>query len=104
MTKYVNYQKPTRSLKERLEPHPIWRGIGLIMAVVLPIMAYLLVADALSNPAKYPWFSIPSELIINQLWDPMILIKIIFTLILVLAMFVVIGFFTFVMYSMFGRK
>src|SRR5574340_1071377 len=104
MTKYVNYKKPTRSLKERMEPHPVWRGIGLILAILIPVMAYYLVSFALENPSKYSWISIPRELVINRLWDPLVLIKLLYTVIMVLAVFIVIALFTFLINSMFGTR
>lgn len=36
MTKYVN-----PSAKERSEePHPVWRGIGLVMIILIPILSF----------------------------------------------------------------
>lgn len=105
MTKYVSYyKKPTKSLKERLEPHPIWRGIGLVLAILIPIMAYYLVSFALANSGKFPWLSIPSELVINKLWDPFLVIKLLYTLAVVIAIFFVVAFFSFLLNSLFGTR
>jgi hypothetical protein len=38
MGKYLRYQRP--EYKRTTEVHPIWRGIGCIMFVLVPIMAY----------------------------------------------------------------
>lgn len=105
MTKYVNYyQKPSKPLKERLAPHPVWRGIGLVLAILIPIMAYYLVSFALENPGEFSWLSIPGELVIGRLWDPLLLIKLLYTLAVVLAIFIIAAIFTFLLNSLFGTK
>ena len=40
MGKYSKYQRP--SIKRLREVHPIWRGIGCILIVLVPLMAYAL--------------------------------------------------------------
>jgi len=101
MTKYVNYhQKQGLSVKERMEIHPIWRGIGLILAIVLPAMSYLIVITMLGNPGGYPWLPLPSELILRQFSDPLILLKIIYSLVLTFLIFAVISLFTFMINSL----
>ena len=105
MTKYVNYyQKPVKTLKERLEPHPIWRGIGLILAVVLPVMSYFIVSYLINHTNEYPWFAIPKELVFPQIWDPFVLIKVIYTLVLALLLFIVISLVTFLISGLVGIK
>ncbi len=38
MSKYSKFQRP--KLGPRSEVHPIWRGIGCVMMIVIPIVAY----------------------------------------------------------------
>jgi len=38
MSKYSKYQKPQQKRSAAL--HPIWRGIGCLMAIILPTIAY----------------------------------------------------------------
>ena len=38
MAKYAKYQP--KSTRHQREIHPIWRGIGCIMMVIVPLMAY----------------------------------------------------------------
>lgn len=105
MTKYVNYyQKPIKSEKERMTPHPVWRGIGLILAVVIPAISYFLVNYAIQNAGKFPWLGIPPQLVFPTLWDPMILIKFLYALLLSVVIFVVIGLVTLVLYKIAGVK
>jgi hypothetical protein len=39
MGKYSKYQKPPKDLKAPM--HPLWRGIGCLMAIILPALSYL---------------------------------------------------------------
>ena len=103
MTKYSNhYRQDARSQKERNEPHPIWRGIGLIFMIVLPIMSFLIVTYFLANPGLIPWLEIPEQIVFQGIWDPFIVVKIIGTVLLSFVLFIVISFFTFLINSIFG--
>lgn len=59
MTRYVSDKK-----ERSAEPHPIWRGIGLIMIIVIPILSFA-VADQLMI-----YFAENNILIIEQLVRP----------------------------------
>jgi len=105
MTKYTDhYAKESRSLHEKAAPHPIWRGIGLIMLIVLPVMSYLIVTYFLQNPSLVPWLEIPEQIIFKTIWDPFIVVKLIGTILLTFIFFVVISVFTFIINSMFGTS
>lgn len=39
MSKYDRYDKPRISTKKQ-KMHPIWRGIGCLMLIIIPVMAY----------------------------------------------------------------
>lgn len=52
----------TRDARERKrEPHPIWRGIGFMMLLIGPIVAFAL-SDVLLQMARERDFSMPAEL------------------------------------------
>jgi hypothetical protein len=56
------YSTAGREVKERAkEPHPVWRGIGLIMMVMIPIVSFAL-SDVLLQFARTKNISIPEEL------------------------------------------
>ena len=38
MSKFSKYQKPPKEIKTI--SHPIWRGIGCLMAIILPVLSY----------------------------------------------------------------
>lgn len=103
MTKYTNYyKKETRSLSDKVLPHPVWRGIGLIFMIILPVMSFLIMSYVVKNLAAFPWLEIPKQIIFQNLWDPYIAVKLIGTILLTFVLFVVVSFFTFIINSLFG--
>lgn len=60
MTKYVNSDKKERSP----DPHPVWRGIGFVMIVMIPLMSFA-IADQLMR-----YFAENNIRIINELLAP----------------------------------
>ncbi len=81
--------------------HPIWRGVGLVLMVFIPILSYIASGLILELNQESKWFPIPAEFIIS--WqDPLILMKLFITVIvsfLVYALFLLVTFF---MNSLFG--
>jgi hypothetical protein len=50
------------------EIHPIWRGFGCVMLVIIPLMAFAAAVAIIDLNAQRDWFDIPAEL--NQLPSP----------------------------------
>jgi hypothetical protein len=42
--------------------HPVWRGIGCLMLVIIPVMSFALSVILLDQNAIQGWFEIPNEL------------------------------------------
>ena len=62
MTKYNKYaQKRTMPSRPR-KIHPIWRGIGCILIIISPIIAYSMAHLLINMNADAGWFYIPREL------------------------------------------
>ncbi|MEJ2480987.1 MAG: MFS transporter [Acidihalobacter sp.] len=62
MAKYRQYERPEIEKQDPLEVHPIWRGIGCIFLIIMPIVAYagaLLLLEA--NNSQH-WIRVPAEL------------------------------------------
>ncbi len=59
----IDYRKHEKSKPYVLRPHPIWRGIGCALMVIIPIMSFGL-ADMLIPYlyAHFPGFHLPPEL------------------------------------------
>jgi len=93
MGKYGGYyRKTSRSAEDRRRLSPVWRGIGFAFMIIIPFMAYdgaMMLLDA--NKQKN-WFAIPQDLILRNYSDPMLLIKIVTTLLLAFLGFMVVFF------------
>jgi len=76
--------------------HPIWRGVGLVLMIFIPVLSFIASGVILDLNNQYHWFPIPPEFIIR--WqDPLILMRIFITILvsfLVYALFMLITFFT----------
>jgi hypothetical protein len=62
MGRYTTIQKPE---EKRAEINPIWRGVGFVMMVLLPIIAYAGTRLLLQENDAKGWFEIPKEIIIS---------------------------------------
>lgn len=103
MTKHNMFHTEFPPKPSRMPPHPIWRGIGLLMIVILPAGSYILANMMLENKLKYSWLIIPEDIILRQYpKDPYILIKIFYALIILFAVVAILGLFTFVAARFFG--
>jgi hypothetical protein len=70
MSKYTKYQKP-KEIEEK-KVHPIWRGIGCILAILLPVVSYFLSIELVNFGLANQW-PFPGELmgyvhIPRQVW------------------------------------
>ncbi len=100
MSKYESYQ--TRNAKPRKrEIHPIWRGVGFGMIILIPILSYLGTLIILEENAKQGWFSIPRDLV-SPVIEPYFYVKIIFTLVLMFVFYVLFMFVTAILTRLFA--
>jgi len=85
MAKYQTQVKD-RSQKERdKQVHPIWRGVGFGLAILIPIISYAATEVLLKANRTAHWFPMPSDLAARPgdflySGDPWIYLKIAFTL------------------------
>jgi hypothetical protein len=101
MGKYQTYMKPTPPPKK--ETHPIWRGIGFVFMIIVPILSYFATILIIDENLKQNWFPFPSDLIISGN-DPLLLIKILGTLGISLVLFLIFMSITFILFSAFGTS
>jgi hypothetical protein len=103
MTKHSMFRTDLPPKPSKLPMHPIWRGIGLILMVVLPVGSYLFASMLIENKDRYSWVIIPTDIVLNRYPnDPLILVRLLYALIILLAVAAVLAFFTFLMSSLFG--
>jgi len=76
MAKYQNYQKRDTGPKEKPYLHPIWRGVGFVMMVIIPVVSIAAGQYIFEQNKIEHWFGIPSWLVIRFFkFDPFILAK-----------------------------
>lgn len=101
--------KREASKSRKAEIHPIWRGIGFLFMILIPIMSYAGAIVLIQQNSKNGWVPFPFDLVANQshilfklLGDPMIHIKIILMVTLMFLLFSVLAILTFFINSAFG--
>jgi hypothetical protein len=87
--------------------HPVWRGVGFVLIIMVPILSYAATEVLLQANAKSNWFPIPYDLMVKstdyiQNGDPMLYFKIILTISFMLVMYAVFTMITFVINRLFG--
>ncbi len=60
MTKYRQYEKaPVK--RDRWAVHPLWRGIGCLMMILIPVMAYAGAVLLVQENLRQRWLVVPRE-------------------------------------------
>ena len=90
-------QKPT----PKRETHPIWRAIGLIMAVLIPIISYAGALVLLDLNGQYRWVQISADMLAPGT-DSLLYIKIGLTVFIAMVLYAVFLLINFMAYSAFG--
>lgn len=62
MSKYTKFSDQSRMQDKPWEIHPIWRGIGCLMMVIIPIMAYAGAVVLVRLNQENGWVPVPREL------------------------------------------
>jgi hypothetical protein len=88
-----------RETKNRI--HPIWRGIGFALMVIMPVLSYFGSVKLLEENTARGWFAIPGEYLAHS-GDPYLYVKIGLTLILLILLYGVISFVGVLIIRVFG--
>lgn len=76
--------------------HPIWRGVGFVMMIFIPVISFLISTLLLEYNNTEHWFPVPKEFVINFGPDHLILMKLFMTFVIgfvIYALFMLITFF-----------
>lgn len=110
MGKYDSFSRQSKIEKPQ-GPHPIWRGIGFMFMILIPLLSFLIADVLIQENLLQEWFnfSIPADLYAKpgELLYPagrFIYAKLIITATLSFILFALFTFFTFAMNSMFGAS
>lgn len=109
--KYRGYNPGERNSKAKQAIHPIWRGVGFAMMVLIPIMAYAATEVVLQQNEIYGWFPFPMDLIAkdgqflyNIFKDSMINIRLAGTVAFSILFYALFTLFSFMISGLFGPK
>lgn len=103
MERHNFFSKERESDRNKGRIHPVWRGVGFVLMIFIPILSYLASGLILEYNQTEHWFPIPPEFIIN--WqDPLILMKLFITVMLSFIAFAVFQLITFLLFGLFGPK
>lgn len=61
MTKYTQYQSRGRAPARPWRVHPVWRGIGCVMMILIPVIAYAGAVRLVEENLKQGWLPVPAE-------------------------------------------
>ena len=78
--------------REKIEPHPIWRGIGFIILLITPVLGYFAAILLIAENQNKGWVSIPVDFLYKgQLKifpnDPLLFVKVGLTIILMFIIY-----------------
>ena len=94
MAKHNMFRSQLPPKPSKLPVHPIWRGIGCILIAFLPIASYFIASLLIDNREIYPWLIIPDDILLNNYpKDPMIVVRLLYALVIVLAIVAVLSLF-----------
>jgi len=109
MPKYSSYQseRQREEREQRRHIHPIWRGVGFALIILIPILSYAATEVFIkwnSETNQFPWpydlMARPGNFLYNG--DPWLYYKIILTLAFMLVLYAIFTFFTFILNSAFA--
>lgn len=102
-------REPSESSYRRI--HPIWRGVGFGMIVLIPIMSYAATQVLLEQNGLHNWFPLPIDLLARPggflyrlIPDPLLYVKIIFFVAFVAVFFAAFTLFSFMVNGAFGTS
>jgi hypothetical protein len=86
---------------DKQKTHPVWRAVGLIMVVLIPIISYAGALVLLDLNSQNRWMIIPADLLAPGA-DQMLYIKIGLTVIFSMVLYALFMMINFIAYSAFG--
>lgn len=109
-SKYREYSSSNKpSMRDLRRIHPIWRGVGFSMIVLIPIISYAGTMVLLQQNDIHGWFPLPTdilaqpgELLYNLIPDPLLYIKMMLIVALMFLFYLIFLLVSSMMNSMFG--
>jgi hypothetical protein len=104
MPKYNSYQIDDPGKKEKKQEHPIWRGIGCILIIIIPLFSYFASSLLVDRRQYSPWLIIPQEIVVTNFKDPLIFVKVVYAVIIALILFLLMAVVTFAINQFSGPR
>lgn len=106
MGKYNTYA-PQEKRDTGPRVHPVWRGVGFVMIILIPLLSYAAADVLIQQNLKANWFPMPYDLVTQPgtlLYngDPWLYLKLVITVAIALILFALFTLFTFIMNSAFA--
>ncbi|MPM29828.1 hypothetical protein SDC9_76369 [bioreactor metagenome] len=76
--------------------HPVWRGIGCALLIIIPVISYVAADYFVTNAALFKWVIIPEDMVIKYPADPLILVRLLYMAIFVFILYLILTVITFV--------
>lgn len=97
MGKYqTSYRRMDEQETKRKGVHPIWRGVGFVMIVLIPFMGYAGALVLLDLNKQYHWYAIPRDLLAIGQADPLLYVKIGLSVLVSLVFYAILTLITFI--------
>jgi len=61
MTKYNQFSPRSHAPKRPWTVHPVWRGIGCLMMIIIPVLSYAGAVLIVQENVKQGWLPVPAE-------------------------------------------
>jgi len=101
MPKGKAYTTNVRLTPPKKEVHPVWRGVGFVFMIFIPIISISLAILLVDGNTENKWFEIPSDIMVKAK-DPTILVKAILTVLFILILYAIFTMITFITNRLFG--
>jgi len=103
MPKYDRYQSSSIPREDKRKTHPVWRGIGCVLIVIIPLLSYMAGNYLVNNADSITWMSIPKDIVYENLKDPFIVVKIAFSIVVAAILYLFMAVITFITNKYFGK-
>jgi hypothetical protein len=102
MAKYTMYEQRPKKNPAKQPPHPVWRGIGCALMIIIPIISFVIGDYLVTNAKLFKWVVIPREMLVAVYKDPLILVRILYTAIFIVVLYLLLTAATFIINRFFG--
>ncbi len=103
MSKYQRNVRPLEPTFINRKIHPIWRGVGFAMMILIPFMSYVTADWFIKENVRQRWVEFPTSLLIKVQGLPEdLVIRIIITVALMIILYAILTFFSLLILRIFG--